>query len=105
MLGRAGTRSLESATNGGRQSRSIDRPKRDTGRPMTKAEMVEVEGVVIETMPHALYRVELESKERIVAHVLHAPRRNFVRILMGDRVTVAVSTRDRTRGRITQRQL
>ena len=45
-----------------------------------------------------LYRVELESKERIVAHVSHEPRRNFVRILMGDRVRVAVSARDRTRG-------
>ena len=44
------------------------------------------------------------SKERIVAHVSHEPRRNFVRILMGDRVRVTVSARDRTRGRITRRQ-
>ena len=71
---------------------------------MVKAEALEVEGVVIETLPQALYRVELESKERIVAHVSHEPRRNFVRILMGDRVRVAVSARDRTRGRITRRQ-
>ena len=71
---------------------------------MGKAEALEVEGVVIETLPQALYRVELESKERIVAHVSHGPRRNFVRILMGDRVRVAVSARDRTRGRITRRQ-
>ena len=67
-------------------------------------ETVELEGVVVETLPHALYRVELESKERIVAHTSHAPRRNFVRILMGDRVLVAVSSHNRTRGRITQRQ-
>ena len=71
---------------------------------MAKEETGEVDGVVIETLPHALYRVELESKEQIVAHVSHEPRRNFVRILMGDHVTVAVSARDRTRGRITQRQ-
>lgn len=71
---------------------------------MAKAETVEVDGVVIETLPNALYRVELESKERIVAHVSHEPRRNFVRILMGDRVRVAVSSRNRTRGRITQRR-
>ena len=70
---------------------------------MSKGEPVELEGVVIETLPHAMYRVELESKERIVAHVSHEPRRNFVRILMGDRVRVAVLARDRTRGRITQR--
>ena len=71
---------------------------------MTEADTIELEGVVIETLPNALYRVELESKERIVAHVSHAPRRNFVRILMGDRVMVAVSSRNRTRGRITQRR-
>lgn len=71
---------------------------------MAKAEALEVDGVVIETLPNALYRVELESKERIVTHVSHEPRRNFVRILMGDRVRVAVSARDRTRGRIMQRQ-
>ena len=71
---------------------------------MASADTIEVDGVVIETLPNALYRVELESKERIVAHVSHEPRRNFVRILMGDRVRVAVSSRNRTRGRITQRR-
>lgn len=71
---------------------------------MAKAEALEVDGVVIETLPNALYRVKLESKERIVTHVSHEPRRNFVRILMGDRVRVAVSARNRTRGRIMQRQ-
>ena len=60
-------------------------------------------GIVIEALPNALYRVELESKTRVVAHVTGAPRRNFVRILTGDRVAVAVSTRNRTRGRITRR--
>ncbi len=47
---------------------------------MAKAEAREVDGVVIETLPNALYRVELESKERIVTHVSHELRRNFVRI-------------------------
>ena len=60
-------------------------------------------GVVIEALPNALYRVELESKTEVVAHVTGAPRRNFVRILIGDRVAVAVSPRNRTRGRITRR--
>jgi len=70
---------------------------------MAKGEPVEVEGVVIEILPHTLYRLELETKERIVAHVSHEPRCNFVRILMGDRVRVVVLARDRTRDRITQR--
>ena len=71
---------------------------------MAKARTVELEGVVIETLPNVLYRVELESKDRIMAHLSHEPRRNFVRILMGDRVMVVVASRNRTRGRITQRR-
>ncbi len=63
----------------------------------------EVEGFVIETLPRALFRVELESKVRITAHLTKEPRRNFVRILQGDRVKVAVSSRNPTRGRITAR--
>ena len=64
---------------------------------------MEIEGRVIEALPHALFRVELESKARITAHLTKAPRRNFVRILQGDRVKVAVSQRNPTRGRITAR--
>ena len=62
------------------------------------------EGVVVEALPSRLYRVELESKEQIVAHASHEPRRNFVRILIGDRVLVAVSSRNRSRGRIIERR-
>ncbi len=64
---------------------------------------MEVEGMVIEALPRALFRVELESKSRITAHLTKEPRRNFVRILLGDRVKVAVSSRNATRGRITAR--
>jgi translation initiation factor IF-1 len=64
---------------------------------------IERQGVVIEALPSALFRVELDTKEQIVAHLSNEPRRNFVRILAGDRVTVAVSPRNRTRGRITSR--
>jgi translation initiation factor IF-1 len=71
---------------------------------MSHEDGVEQEGVVVEALPNALYRVELESKERIVAHASHQPRRNFVRILIGDRVLVTVSPRNRLRGRITERR-
>ena len=64
---------------------------------------VEDEGVVVEALPRALYRVELASREHIVAHASRDAQRNFVRILVGDRVIVARAPRNRTRGRITRR--
>ena len=71
---------------------------------MAGGETNEQEGVVVEALPNALYRVELESKEQIVTHTSRQGRRNFVRILIGDRVLVTVSPRNRTRGRITERR-
>ena len=62
------------------------------------------QGRVIDALPSALFLVELDSKEQIVAHVSGGPTRNFVRIREGDRVTVTLSPRHRTRGRITSRR-
>ncbi len=59
-----------------------------------------VEGVVVEQLPSALYRVEIDGPHRITAHLGSDQRRNFVRILVGDRVRVELSPADRTRGRI-----
>ena len=69
-----------------------------------RMERVEFEGVVVEALPSALFRVELETREHVVAHLSGEPRRNFVRILVGDRVMVTLSLRNRTRGRITSRR-
>ena len=71
---------------------------------MSTEDRDEQEGVVIEALPSALFLVELDSKARIVAHSSSEPTRNFVRILVGDRVTVILSPRNRTRGRITSRR-
>ena len=61
-------------------------------------------GVVVEQLPDALFAVRLDdSHRRIVAHVDGSPRRNFVRLLPGDRVTVELTAQNRTRGRITRR--
>ena len=60
-------------------------------------------GVVVDVLPRALYRVELESRRRILAHPSRDARRNFVRILVGDHVEVSLSPRNGTRGRITAR--
>ena len=70
---------------------------------MTKEDAIEVEGTVVEPLPNAMFRVELESGQRVLAHVSGKMRMNFIRILPGDRVKVELSPYDLTRGRITYR--
>ena len=62
----------------------------------------EFAATVVELLPSAMYRVELETREQVLAHAVGATARNFVRIRPGDRVQVALSPHDRTRGRITK---
>lgn len=86
---------------GGRRGPAIPREERpDTSG---KEEAIEVEGVVQETLPNAMFRVELESGITVLAHVSGKIRMNWVRILPGDRVKVELSPYDLTRGRITWR--
>jgi len=68
---------------------------------MAKEEAISVEGTVIEALPNASFRVELENKHVVLAHVSGKMRMNFIRILPGDRVTVELSPYDLSRGRIT----
>ena len=70
---------------------------------MSKADVVEIEGTVIEKLPNAMFQVELENCHRVLAHVSGKIRMNFIKILPGDRVTVELSPYDLTRGRITYR--
>lgn len=70
---------------------------------MPKEEPIEVEGKVIETLPNAMFRVELENGHRVLAHISGKMRMHFIKILPGDRVTVELSPYDLTRGRITYR--
>ena len=70
---------------------------------MAKDDVIEVEGTVIETLPNAMFKVELENGHEILAHVSGKIRMNYIRILPGDKVTVEVSPYDLTRGRITWR--
>ena len=68
-----------------------------------KQDAIEVEGTVVEPLPNAMFRVELENGHRVLAHVSGKMRMNFIRILPGDRVKVELSPYDLTRGRITYR--
>jgi translation initiation factor IF-1 len=70
---------------------------------MAKEEAIEVEGVITESLPNAMFRVELENGHKILAHVSGKIRMNFIRILPGDKVRVELSPYDLTRGRITFR--
>ena len=62
-----------------------------------------VEGIVRETLPYAQYRVEIEGPRQITAHAPGGPGRNFIRVLIGDRVRLELSPRDVTRGRIVEK--
>lgn len=70
---------------------------------MSKEELIEVEGIVKEALPNAMFRVELENKHKVLAHISGKIRKNFIRILPGDSVKVELSPYDLTRGRITYR--
>lgn len=70
---------------------------------MSKDDVIEVEGKVIEPLPNAMFRVELANGHQVLAHVSGKIRMNFIRILPGDRVTVELSPYDLTRGRIVYR--
>ena len=70
---------------------------------MSKDDVLEMEGKVIEALPNAMFQVELPNGHRIMAHISGKMRMNFIRIYPGDKVTIELSPYDLTRGRITWR--
>jgi translation initiation factor IF-1 len=70
---------------------------------LSKDDVIEVEGTVIEAMPNAMFQVELQNGHRLLAHISGKLRMNFIRILPGDKVTIEMSPYDLTKGRITWR--
>ena len=73
------------------------------GKVVSKSDVIEVEGVVTESYPNAMFEVELPNGHKIVAHVSGKMRMNYIRIYPGDKVTIELSPYDLTRGRITWR--
>jgi translation initiation factor IF-1 len=69
----------------------------------SKKDVIEAEGTVIEALPNAMFRVQLDSGHTVLAHISGKMRMYYIRILLGDRVTVELSPYDLTRGRITYR--
>ncbi|AFA41361.1 translation initiation factor IF-1 [Wigglesworthia glossinidia endosymbiont of Glossina morsitans morsitans (Yale colony)] len=67
---------------------------------MTKEENIEMQGTVLDTLPNTMFKVELENKHIILAHISGKMRKNYIRILTGDKVTVELTPYDLTKGRI-----
>ena len=70
---------------------------------MAKEEAIEVEGTIIEPLPNAMFRVELDNGHKVLAHISGKMRMHFIKILPGDRVTIELSPYDLSRGRVTFR--
>jgi len=70
---------------------------------MAKQSVIEFEGVIRESLPNAMFRVELDNGHKVLAHISGKIRKNFIKILPGDRVRVELTPYDLTRGRITYR--
>ena len=70
---------------------------------MAKEEAIKAEGTVVETLPNAMFRVELENGHRLLAHISGKMRMHFIKILPGDKVSIEMSPYDLNRGRITYR--
>jgi translation initiation factor IF-1 len=82
------------------------KPEQDKKKPdesSSKEDAIEVMATVIEPLPNAMFRVQLENKHQVLAHISGKMRKNFIRILPGDRVAVELSPYDLTRGRIVYR--
>jgi translation initiation factor IF-1 len=80
------------------------RPEKKKPEPgNSKEDAIEVMATVIEPLPNAMFRVQLENKHQVLAHISGKMRKNFIRILAGDRVAVELSPYDLTRGRIVYR--
>ncbi len=71
---------------------------------MSKGDAIQVEGKVLETLPNAMFRVELDNGHKVLAHISGKMRMHYIRILPGDRVTVELSPYDLTRGRVIYRE-
>ena len=70
---------------------------------MTKADVIEIEGTVVEKLPNAMFQVELETGHQVLAHISGKLRMNYIRILPGDKVTLEMSPYDLSKGRIIWR--
>ena len=96
---------LKIAWDGNGRNKNIIKKSQRTGKEnsMSKSDVVEIEGTVVEKLPNAMFQVELENGHRVLAHISGKLRMNFIKIVPGDKVTLALSPYDLTKGRIIWR--
>ena len=87
----------------GRRKKKKKKEEEEVQERKPKEDVIEVSGVVLEPLPNAMFRVELENEHKVLAHISGKMRMHFIRILPGDKVLVELSPYDLTRGRITSR--
>ena len=87
----------------GRRKKKKKKEDEEVQERKPKEDVIEVSGVVLEPLPNAMFRVELENEHKVLAHISGKMRMHFIRILPGDKVLVELSPYDITRGRITSR--
>ncbi len=78
-------------------------PRSFQGKKLAKQDLIEMEGTVTESLPNAMFRVDLDNGFNVLAHISGKIRRNYIKILPGDRVKVELTPYDLTKGRITYR--
>lgn len=96
---------LKIAWDGNGLNKNIIKKSQRTGKEnsMSKSDVVEIEGTVVEKLPNAMFQVELENGHRVLAHISGKLRMNFIKIVPGDKVTLELSPYDLTKGRIIWR--
>ena len=96
---------LKIAWDGNGRNKNIIKKSPRTGKEnsMSKSDVVEIEGTVVEKLPNAMFQVELENGHRVLAHISGKLRMNFIKIVPGDKVTLELSPYDLTKGRIIWR--
>ncbi len=97
------TSTSTSTSTNEKRTRTRTRTRYSSSSDMPKEDAIEVVGTVVETLPNAMFRVELENKHMVLAHVSGKMRKNFIRILPGDKILVELSPYDLSRGRIVYR--
>jgi translation initiation factor IF-1 len=86
------------------ESRAVAaRPPRKPRKKVSKDDVIEMEGTILETLPNTMFRVKLENGHVVTAHISGRMRKNYIRILTGDKVKVEMTPYDLTKGRITYR--
>jgi translation initiation factor IF-1 len=90
-------------TNSGGGRQGLPRVAKNKSKGAQKEEGIQIEGTVIETLPNAMFKVELDNGHKVLAHISGKMRMHYIRILPGDRVLVELSPYDLTRGRVVYR--